>query len=81
MPPDRAEAPPAISAPKKHSNRSTGGLPENTPKNVNEISGAKTPFRAPSVNILGSGPRTPWEGYALDRETVKSILDCELGVR
>lgn len=81
MPPHRAEALLAIPAPKKHSNRSTVDLPENTPKNVNEINGAKTPFRAPSVNILGSGPRTPWAGYDLDRKLVREILDCEIGAR
>ena len=50
MPPHRAEALLAIPAPKKHSNRSTVDLPENTPKNVNEINGAKTPFRAQSLH-------------------------------
>ena len=37
--------------------------------------------RASSVNLLGSGPRTPWAGYDLDRKLVREILDCEIGAR
>ena len=37
-----------------------------------------SPERAPSVTLLGSGQRTPWTGYKLDRATREAILYAEV---
>src|SRR5215204_5596740 len=37
-----------------------------------------SPERAPSVTLLGSGQRTPWTGYKLDKATREAILYAEV---
>ena len=64
--------------------------PTHPPKlsnNINEQEGEKSgssivqnsPLRAAGVTLMGPGVRTPWTGYALDRELVESIYRTELG--
>jgi hypothetical protein len=53
-----------------------------TPLNSSTISTAKTheiADRASGVTLLGSGQRTPWRGYAIDRATWAAILHAEVG--
>ena len=65
--------------------RGSGGV-TNEEKKINIVSGLQTPKtrpslcnRAPSVTLVGSGQRTPWTGYALDRATREAILYAEVG--
>jgi hypothetical protein len=58
----------------------------NCEKNINSISelqasksGPRLAERAPSVTLLGSGPRTPWTGCKPDRKTWEAILYAEVG--
>src|SRR4051812_39914273 len=46
------------------------GKPETTPS---------VTVRGSSVTLLGSGARTPWTGYLLDRATREAILHAEVG--
>ena len=49
---------------------------------LNEVQASKSrpslAERAPSVTLLGGGPRTPWTGYKLDRKTWEAILYAEV---